>query len=116
MNNNVVLAAVSCPLNDGGFDCSPFCPSCEGAQFVDGVPSSWTRETVIECDNCHAPMLPNVSTWDSEGCAWICVTPSCGDYTGDELETEDLTAVGVPEWVAGWLMAHIENLATAAGH
>jgi hypothetical protein len=116
MNNdmNVLMNATPCPRGDGGFDCTPFCPSCEGAQFVDGMPELWTLETVVKCDECNCPMLPNVSTWDSEGCAWICATPSCGDYSGDELDADDLTAVGVPEWVAVWLVAHIENLATAA--
>lgn len=28
-----------CPNHDGGYDCTPFCRSCEGVQFVknDGV-------------------------------------------------------------------------------
>lgn len=25
---------IECPLNDGGLDCSPFCPSCEGEQYI----------------------------------------------------------------------------------
>ena len=101
-------AAVPCPRGDGGYDCTPFCPSCEGEQFVNNMPSSWARNEVIECDGCNAPMLPNVSTW-------ICATVDCGDYSGDELESEDLVAVGVPEWVAVWLAGHIENLTSAAG-
>ena len=28
------LVPVECPQNDGGFDCTPFCPSCEGEQFI----------------------------------------------------------------------------------
>lgn len=25
---------IPCPQNDGGFDCTPFCPTCEGVQFI----------------------------------------------------------------------------------
>ena len=28
------VAEVECPRNDGGLDCTPFCPSCEGSQLV----------------------------------------------------------------------------------
>ena len=61
---------------------------------------NWTIETVLVCAHCHKPMLPNVSTWDEEGCAWICTTSGCPDFTGDEIETEDLEALGVPSWIA----------------
>ena len=35
--------ATPCPLNDGGHDCTPFCPECEGAQFID-TPASESEE------------------------------------------------------------------------
>lgn len=54
---------------------------------------------VIVCD-CGEPMLPNLSTEDSEGMAWNCTNSSCRDFTGGEIEAEDLIACGVPEWVA----------------
>jgi hypothetical protein len=60
----------------------------------------WTRETVIECDGCNKPMIPNVSTMDEDGCGWSCTTYGCGDFTGSEIEAEDLIALGVPAWVA----------------
>lgn len=75
-----------------------------------GSAPQWTRETVIVCDGCNRPMLPNVSTLDNEGCAWICLTPNCSDFTGDEIEVEDLTAVGVPEWVAELLAALFDKI------
>lgn len=99
-----------CPQHEGGYDCTPFCPECEGNQFITATPESWTRDTVVICDSCNAPMLPNVSTLDSDGCAWLCATPNCADYSGDELEIEDLTAVGVPEWVAVWVANLAESL------
>ena len=107
--------ALACPLGDGGLDCSPFCPSCAGAQFVDTMPELWTRETVIMCDECNCPMLPNVSTWDSDGCAWICATPDCADNTVSELEPEDLIAVGVPAWVAVWVAGIAGGYQDSAG-
>jgi hypothetical protein len=102
--------AVPCPLGDGGYDCTPFCSSCEGKQFIDKIPDSWTRDTVVLCDPCGQPMLPNVSTLDGEGCAWICLTVGCADYTAEELEFEDLTAVGVPYWVANQIASLVEKL------
>jgi hypothetical protein len=66
---------------------------------------TWTKETVLVCDHCNEPMLPNVSTWDEEGCAWICTTYDCPDWAGDEIESEDLIAIGCPEWVAERLTA-----------
>jgi hypothetical protein len=63
-------------------------------------PTTWTEETVIKCDGCNQPMIPNLSTWDEEGCVWSCTTFNCSDFTGGEIEAEDLIAVGVPEWVA----------------
>lgn len=71
--------------------------------------NEWTLETVIVCDQCNKPMFPNLSTWDEEGCAWICTTSHCRDWTGSELEAEDLIAVGVEPWIAD----RIEALANA---
>jgi hypothetical protein len=107
--------AIACPLGDGGFDCSPFCPSCAGAQFINEMPELWTVETVIKCDECNCPMLPNVSTWDSDGCAWICATPDCAANTVSELEPEDLIAVGVPAWVAYWVAGVVDGNQDSAG-
>ena len=48
--------AVACPLGDGGYDCSPFCPSCEGAQFVENTltPLSDTDKYILElCETLH---------------------------------------------------------------
>ena len=64
---------------------------------------------VLICQ-CGNYMLPNISTEDSEGLAWICLRSGCGDYTASELETEDLEAVGVPSWLARQLVALIEAL------
>lgn len=68
---------------------------------------AWTRETVLVCDGCNKPMIPNLSTWDDgdgnpddAGYGWSCTTYGCGDFTGGEIEAEDLVALGVPEWVA----------------
>ena len=61
---------------------------------------AWTEDTVCVCDPCGSPMIPNVSTMDEEGCAWSCTTYGCPDFTGDEIETEDLEALGVPTWIA----------------
>jgi len=43
-------AVTPCPLGDGGFDCSPFCPSCAGKQFINGTIEllSDTDESVLE--------------------------------------------------------------------
>lgn len=69
----------------------------------------FTRETVVECD-CGSPMLPNISTGDYDGYGWICLNTNCDDYTANEIETEDLIAVGVPGWIAIELAGLIENL------
>lgn len=45
-------------------------------------------------------MFPNISTGDADGYAWSCITVGCGDYNAYEIEVEDLTAVGIPEWFA----------------
>lgn len=29
------MNSIPCPENDGGYDCTPFCRTCEGAQFID---------------------------------------------------------------------------------
>ena len=28
------MNSTPCPEHDGGYDCTPFCPTCEGNQFV----------------------------------------------------------------------------------
>jgi hypothetical protein len=45
--------ALACPLGDGGLDCSPFCPSCEGNQFIENTatPLSDTDISVLELCN-----------------------------------------------------------------
>jgi hypothetical protein len=43
-------------LGDGGYDCTPFCPSCEGKQFINGTVEflSDTDEYVLElCNTLH---------------------------------------------------------------
>ena len=60
----------------------------------------WTKKTVLVCTGCNKPMLPNLSTWDEEGCGWNCTTFGCGDFTGGEIEAEDLIALGVKPWIA----------------
>jgi hypothetical protein len=63
----------------------------------------WTEDTVIVCAHCDQKMFPNISTWDYEdggGCAWNCMTYGCGDWSGSEIEAEDLVALGVPYWIA----------------
>ena len=31
----------------------------------------------VTCDSCGAPMVPNVSTMDEDGCGWISLDPHC---------------------------------------
>lgn len=69
----------------------------------------WTRDTVVTCI-CDQPMFPNISTGDEEGFGWSCTTIGCGDYTANEIQAEDLVAVGVPEWVANRLVTFIESV------
>lgn len=69
----------------------------------------FNEKTLVTCE-CGELMLPNVSTADSDGVAWICLNVGCGDYTAPELEAEDLEAVGVPAWLAEQLTNLIENL------
>lgn len=69
----------------------------------------FNRESVITCI-CGEGMFPNISTEDEEGYGWSCTTLDCGDYTANEIEPEDLVAVGVPEWVAIRLVTLIEDL------
>jgi hypothetical protein len=56
-------------------------------------------EDVVTC-NCGAPMIPNVSTGDEDGYGWSCTNLSCGDWTGGEIEADDLIVCGCPEWLA----------------
>ena len=60
----------------------------------------WNEDTVVDCDYCEKVMFPNISTWDDEGCAWNCMTYGCSEFTGGEIEAEDLEALGVPHWIA----------------
>lgn len=71
--------------------------------------NEWTEDTVIVCDGCDQKMFPNISTWDDEGCAWNCTTYGCGDWSGGEIEAEDLVVLGVPYWIA----ERIESLSDA---
>lgn len=75
----------------------------------DGFPLHYDYEDLMVCEGCDKVMLPNLSTWDSapldddgtvEGCGWICTTYGCREWSGYELEVEDLTVLGVPEWLA----------------
>jgi hypothetical protein len=59
----------------------------------------FSPEELLVC-NCGAKMFPNISTGDADGYAWSCITVGCGDYNAYEIEVEDLTAVGIPEWFA----------------
>jgi len=29
------METIVCPESDGGYDCTPFCPSCEGNQEIE---------------------------------------------------------------------------------
>lgn len=60
----------------------------------------WNLEDVYTCDGCEEPMIANISTGDNDGYGWICTTGNCPEFSGGEIEAEDLIAVGVPEWVA----------------
>jgi hypothetical protein len=71
--------------------------------------NEWTEDTVIVCYHCDQKMFPNISTWDDEGCAWNCTTYGCGDWSGSEIEAEDLVVLGVPYWIA----ERIESLSDA---
>jgi hypothetical protein len=71
--------------------------------------NEWTEDTVIVCDHCDQKMFPNISTWDDEGCGWNCTTYGCGDWSGGEIEAEDLVVLGVPYWIA----ERIESLSDA---
>ena len=68
--------------------------------WLDSVEVEWDETTVMVCDHCNQPMFPNLSLWDDDGCPWTCTTNDCPDWTGNELEAEDLVAVGCPPWIA----------------
>lgn len=70
-----------------------------------------SEDDVAVCDHCDKPMIPNVSTEDEDGMGWSCTTLECGDFTGDEIDADDLMRVGVPEWVAERMMALAEAVA-----
>lgn len=65
-------------------------------------------EHVLTCI-CGKPMIPNISTGDEDGYGWICTNRQCGDWTGGEIEAEDLIVCGCPRWLA----ERIEALADA---
>lgn len=74
-----------------------------------GFPTHYDFEDLPTCSGCSKVMIPNLSTWDSapfdddgtvEGCGWICTTSGCREWSGFEIEVEDLTVLGVPEWLA----------------
>lgn len=70
----------------------------------------FTAGTVVVCDGCDKPTIPNLSLEDHDGMAWSCTTPTCDDFTGYEIEAEDLVACGCPEWVAERLVALIDGI------
>lgn len=67
----------------------------------------FTLDDCIVCDHCHKPMIPNLSTdeGDGEGYGWSCTTYGCGDFTGEQIEAEDLVACGCPQWLAERMQA-----------
>ena len=42
----VADTATPCPRGDGGYDCTPFCPECEGNQFITA-----TDKSILELKN-----------------------------------------------------------------
>lgn len=52
----------------------------------------------VPCDQCGHPMLPNISTLDEHGYGWSCINFYCPDGREqmEEVEAEDLEAVGLP--------------------
>jgi len=67
----------------------------------------------VICDSCGAPMVPNVSTLDDDGCGWICLSPGCPELAAGELEAEDLAEAGVPEALAGRLARLVDHFVDA---
>lgn len=70
---------------------------------------TFTLEDVVVCD-CGCPMIPNISTLDEDGYAWSCTNGTCGNFTGGEIQAEDLIACGCPEWLAYRLEALADSL------
>jgi len=92
-------------------DGEPVCVDCcTCPDHVADRSATWDESTVCVCDGCGKPMLPNVSTLDDDGCGWVCLSPACADYTANELEPDDLVAVGVPEWVARLVCGLVDEL------
>lgn len=83
-----------------------------------GKPPLFTRDQLVTCEECGSPMLPNLSTEDEDGYGWACVNVTCADgrHEADEVEAEDLVAVGVPEWLAILVERAIERLAAEREH
>lgn len=84
-----------------------------------GFPTHYEYDDLPVCDGCSKVMIPNLSTWDSapldddgtvEGCGWICTTYGCREWSGFELEFEDLTVLGVPEWLADRIVSLADTL------
>ena len=63
----------------------------------------------VTCDSCGAPMVPNVSTLDDDGCGWICLSPGCPELAAGELEAEDLVEAGAPQALAGRLARLVDH-------
>jgi hypothetical protein len=61
--------------------------------------AQFNLEDVLICI-CGKPMIPNISTGDEDGYGWSCTNHFCKDWTGGEIEAEDLIACGCPEWLA----------------
>lgn len=70
---------------------------------------TYTEAETLTCV-CGHSMIPNLSTEDNEGLAWYCLTLTCGDYSANEIEAEDLEALGVAPWLAKQLSKLIEEL------
>jgi hypothetical protein len=82
-------------------------PATPGSSWPRTDPRRWLREAfsdellAVTCDSCGEPMVPNVSTLDSGGCGWICLSSGCPELAAGELEAGDLVEAGVPEALAG---------------
>lgn len=70
---------------------------------------TWTEEQALSCV-CGFVMIPNISTEDEEGFGWYCLNLACGDYSANEIEAEDLEALGVAPYLAKQLSKLIEQL------
>jgi hypothetical protein len=94
---------------DSDCNCSALEEAWNALAAVDKLQSisTWNIQNVLTCDHCNEPLIANLSTEDEEGYGWICTTQDCPDFTGFEIEAEDLIACGCPPWLA----QRIEHLA-----